>query len=405
MDPKCTFRVLFNRRNKDKSRAGHFPVEIEAYQPVTRIRRYIPTFIKVKPAHWDQLRNEITYKNANYISLNNRIKEMIQEFNSIEEEYRLNKIPFHLDYLDRKPKEHQQISFTGFFANYIKTNPKKQKPNTIRHKLTALRHFKGFRPEVLFPEFDRKMLDDYENYLLDYGYIEKGEYKTIGYGYIHSLLKDLKAVLNVAIDQELIPIEKSPFLKFNLEKYAKASKEIKYLLPEEVTAIENLTFDYSNSRLIKIRDFFLLGVYTGLRYGDLIRLNNSHIIESEGDLTVKINQEKTGELVTIPLSEMFKGKGVTIIKAYRAYGRKFFFDELSNGYLNRELKVLAAMAGIDKNLTSHMARHTFGTYLLSHGLQIQFVQEVMGHESIRSTMKYAKVQKQALRREMKLVKF
>jgi integrase len=201
-------------------------------------------------------------------------------------------------------------------------------------------------------------------------------------------------------------MEKSPFLKFKIQKYAKyGDSTVKYLTPEEVERIENLTFTRETRHLIKIRDFFLLGVYTGLRYGDLIRLSADNVVEREGEMEIDIVQEKTGARVLIPLTYIFKNKGWHIIRTYLIKNKKYVFDDLTNQYVNRSLKTIAKMAGIHKNLTCHMARHSCATILLSKELPLEYVAEILGHSSIQSTRVYAKVMRQALKKRLRQINF
>jgi integrase len=406
---KAKYRIKFGRRIKTKDPNKLYPVEIDCYLQAKKNllseRKIISTTIQVYYYQWNEKDKEVNYKHAHYVSLNRRIRDLINQFEEIEEQYRTDRKPFHLDYLDTAPKEEKERSFTKFWQWYIDHNPKSLRPGTLKTKKTALKYFKEFNHDVPFSDIKLEMILDYEVFLLEYEYYRQDEYHTLKPSFIHSLFKDMKAVLKVAQDRDLIPIEKNPFLKFSIQKYAKYGNTIKYLTPEEVQAIENLTFEKDQRHLIKIRDFFLLGVYTGLRYGDLIRLNKSHLVESEGDLSIDIIQEKTGDRVVIPVSDLFNRKGLHIIKTYLIGDRKYIFDDLTNQHVNRSLKVIASMAGIDKNLTCHMARHSCATILLNKGLQLEYVKEILGHSSLQSTQVYAKVMRKALKNELAKIEF
>ena len=58
---------------------------------------------------------------------------------------------------------------------------------------------------------------------------------------------------------------------------------------------------------------------------------------------------------------------------------------------NRALKKLAMMAGIRKRVTSHVARHTFATWMLHEEVPIERVAKMLGHSDIKQTQRYAKV--------------
>ncbi len=301
MTSKAVYRILFNRRKKTTSKDDQFPIEIEAYLPIVGERKFIPTSIRVLPTQWSDRDKRITHKHANYVALNKRIRDLVNQFESIEEEYRTDRRTFHLQYLDTKPREEKETSFIKFWEDYIKTNPKKLKYNTLKTKTTALKYLKGFRKEALFSDIDLEFILDYEDYLLDYESLKDNEYHALKSGFIHTLLKDLKAVLNVAIQKDYFSQDRSPFQKFSIQKYAKYGNSIRYLIPEEVRAIEGLKFESKNKHLIKIRDMFLLSVCTGLRYGDIVKLNKECLVEKPEGLVIDMIQEKTGEQVYIPV--------------------------------------------------------------------------------------------------------
>jgi integrase len=331
---------------------------------------------------------------------------LIAGFHEIESQYFHEKKPFHLSYLDGKQSQSKEKSFTKFFARYIAENPKALKEGTKKTKRTAIKYLKEFRENIDFREMDLSLMYEFESFLLDYTLEREGRFHHLKPSFIHGILKDVKAVFNCAIDQDLFPMEKSPFLKFKIQKYAKyGDSTVKYLTPEEVDRIENLTFTKATRHLIKIRDFFLLGVYTGLRYGDLIRLSADNVVEREGEMEIDIVQEKTGARVLIPLTYIFKKKGWHIIRTYLIGNKKYVFDDLTNQYVNRSLKTIAKMAGIHKNLTCHMARHSCATILLSKELSLEYVAEILGHSSIQSTRVYAKVMRQALKKRLRQINF
>jgi site-specific recombinase XerD len=396
MTPKVRYRIVFNRRKSKKSKDGRFPLEIDCYLPQYQERRFIPTTIRIYSKEWNERDRLINSKNSNYISLNRRIRDLVNQFEDLEEDYRINKIPFHLKYLDTRPKEDKEVSFVKFWEDYIKCNPKRLKQSTLKTKKTALKYLKKFKKEVLFSELNYEFILEYEDFLLDFEYYKQKEYHSLKPGFIHSLLKDFKAVLNVAIDKNIISSDKSPFNKFSIQKYARYEDSIRYITPKELEAIKQLRFNKSNGHLIKIRDMFLLSVYTGLRYGDVVRLDRTCLVEKPEGLAIDMIQEKTNERVYIPLFSLFNKEPEYIIKTYLAKGNKFLFDDITNQYINRELKTLSKLAQINKRLTFHMGRHSCATILLSNGLPMEFVKEILGHKSIKTTQIYAKVLRRAL---------
>ena len=92
----------------------------------------------------------------------------------------------------------------------------------------------------------------------------------------------------------------------------------------------------------------------------------------------------------LPLYKLYKRKPEAIIQKYKEevmYERGLIFHTYSNQYFNRALKQLATMAGIQKKVTSHVARHTFATHLASK-VPIHILKAILQHSKIETTMVY-----------------
>ena len=124
----------------------------------------------------------------------------------------------------------------------------------------------------------------------------------------------------------------------------------------------------------------------------------------DGEQWIYANREKTNIISKIPLlSEADK-----IIKKYSSYSHiketGYIIPIPSNQKVNTYLKEIADLADINKNLTFHLARHTFATLALSYGMSIESVSKMLGHNQIRTTQIYAKVTEEKIAREMTLFK-
>ena len=146
-----------------------------------------------------------------------------------------------------------------------------------------------------------------------------------------------------------------------------------------------------NESLQKVRDLFVFSAYTGLRYQDAQDLEMKDIVKSDtGRLFIRIEQHKTGELTNIPMFQ----PAIDILERYDNNERKItakVLPRLSNQKLNAYLKTIADLVGINKNLTHHIARHTFAsTVLLEQDIPIKIVSTLLGHTNVRQTEVYAK---------------
>lgn len=176
-----------------------------------------------------------------------------------------------------------------------------------------------------------------------------------------------------------------------------------YLNEEELNRLMGL--EIKMDRLDRVRDFFLFACFTGLSYADVKKLTREEIEFTEDGYWIKTRRRKTGGKANIPLLEV----PWKIIMKYNP-----FFDELfptdkvlpimSNQKLNAYLKELADMARITKQLSFHIARHTFATTVtMLNGVPIESVSKMLGHKNITSTQHYARIIDQKVSEDMKML--
>jgi site-specific recombinase XerD len=183
-------------------------------------------------------------------------------------------------------------------------------------------------------------------------------------------------------------IVKDPFVGFKMTKH---EVERPFLTKEEIQLIESIEIE--NDRLRHVRDVFLFCCYTGLAYADVEALSPSHLFMGvDGEQWINTRRKKTEVSARIPLLRTAR----SILQAYsedpECLARERLLPVPSNQKLNAYLKDLALVCGIKKDLTSHMARHTFATTVtLTNGVPIESVSKMLGHRSIRTTQLYAKV--------------
>jgi len=192
-------------------------------------------------------------------------------------------------------------------------------------------------------------------------------------------------------------IERDPFVKFKpkLEK-----REREFLSKSELQRIDELII--SIERLSIVRDLFIFSCYTGISYGDIMTLNRNNVIRGEdGDLWLMANRNKTGTPFKVPILPKTK----ELILKYENHQRTKFTNKLlpciSNQKLNSYLKEIADLCKIKKNLTFHMARHTFATTVtLTNGVPIETVSKLLGHTKLATTQIYAKVVEKKVSEDM-----
>lgn len=159
-------------------------------------------------------------------------------------------------------------------------------------------------------------------------------------------------------------------------KIVKEKKTITYLTEEEISRIVNTEID--NESLSRVRDAFVFQLSSGLSYADVLALgpDDLHYDEDSGMHYIKKNRVKTGtEFFSIVLPE-----GVEV---YNRYGGRI--PVISNQKYNLMLKAIQTLCGIQKNLTTHLARHSYATRLLNRGVKINTVAKTLGHKNTKIT--------------------
>jgi integrase/recombinase XerD len=143
-------------------------------------------------------------------------------------------------------------------------------------------------------------------------------------------------------------------------------------------------------QLQRVRDVFLFSCFTGLRFSDVTALTSSNMRRSHGKWALEVIQMKTKKRLEIPLFDTARD----IIERYQhlSFQSGKLLPLITNQKTNGLLKVVADLAGISKNLTFHMSRHTFATtVLMDNGVPLEEIQALLGHSNIKETQKYARL--------------
>lgn len=170
-----------------------------------------------------------------------------------------------------------------------------------------------------------------------------------------------------------------------------------YLTEDELAVIIKKKF--STKRLEQVRDIFIFSCYTGLAYIDIKELSADDIRTSfDGNEWIMTHRHKTKTPVNVPLLDIPR-KLVAKYKGKTKDGK--LLPVLSNQKMNAYLKEIAGICEIDKNITFHLARHTFATTVtLSQGVPIESVSKMLGHTNIQTTQIYARITNQKISQDM-----
>lgn len=212
-------------------------------------------------------------------------------------------------------------------------------------------------------------------------------------------IKQVKKIIKLALANDWL--NKDPFVNFKCS-YKDPKREA--LTKDELNVLSEKMF--STERLTAIRDIFLFGCYTGLRFSDIHKLSSSNIIKGiDGNQWLTVDTMKTDERCNIPLLP----QALLLIGKYSSnpecINKGVLFPVKSNQKTNEFLKEIADITGIKKRLHFHLARHTFATTVcLNNGISLETVGKMLGQRNIRTTQIYAKMNDTRISDEMNLVK-
>lgn len=199
-------------------------------------------------------------------------------------------------------------------------------------------------------------------------------------------VKDLKQLMDYAVMLEYVSSNPFQFFKCSFKRTLRTkltSQEVEKLASKEITI----------ARLSEVRDCYLFVVYTGYSYKQLFELEPSNVqIGIDGRKWVIKDRSKSNSRENVPLLP----QALEIIERYKKHSYCIAHNKLlpvnSNQNYNAFLKEVAIICGINKNLTTHTARHTFATTTtLENGVPLETVSKMLGHTDIRTTQIYANV--------------
>lgn len=210
---------------------------------------------------------------------------------------------------------------------------------------------------------------------------------------------NFKKIIRIAFANDWI--QKDPFLNWKaklrvVEREFLTEGEIQKMIEKEL----------HTERLDQVKDIFLFSCFTGLAYADVKKLSRDNIVIGiDGDKWIKIKRSKTDTRSNIPILPT----ALEIIKKYDDHpdvtNKNRILPVLSNQKMNAYIKEIAVLCEISKNLTFHLARHTFATTVtLSNGVPIESVSKMLGHKSLRTTQHYAKILDKKVSEDMQVLR-
>lgn len=380
---KIRYRLVYNRK-KQLSKQGTALVQVEASLNQRKI--YLKTNIYLRPEHWDkQTAQVIDHPQSN--DLNAMLFEFVIHLQGIELAFWKRGIQPTLALLRDAVKKNTPINvtFTVFAKEYVKHSDRRQ--STKDNLITTINVLQEFRPGLDFKDITYSFLKDFESYLREKG----NSVNTVA-----KHLRQLRTLVNEAINQGYIHADAYPFRKFKI-KQEKGRHE--FLTPDELRKLENL--EVNDRKMRHVLDAFLFCCYVGLRFSDFCQLAPDNFIRVNGKRWLHFKSIKTGIELRLPLHLLFEGKALGILERYNI---EEFASLGCNSDVNKYLTQIAGMARIKKHITYHTARHTCATLLIHQGVPITTVQKLLGHTSVKTTEIYSEVLSSTIMRDLRAVK-
>lgn len=378
---KICFKLVLNRENNLNTDILYM-VEVEAKLLSDKV--YLPTNVFLRPKHWNHFQQEVVSSHPNHELLNRFLQEIMLKLEWKELQMWKNNTPLTLKQLlmsNNECKEVDSPSFINFCSEYIRVSRKRE--STKKNLMTTVKVLSSFNPTTSFNDITYEYIMEFEKFLFDRRYKINTIIKHI---------KHLRSFYNEALNRKLIRNGENAFKRY---KMLKGEAKYTFLLPDELNKLENLTLIGKNRKMRHTLDAFLFCCYTGLRYSDFCSLTKDNLVIIDNKVWLMYKSVKTEVETRLPLYLLFNGKAISILDRYEGEMEAFFRIN-SNSCIDKELKKIKTLAGINTHISFHTARHTNATLLVYKGVNITTVQKLLGHKNIRTTQHYADILPQGI---------
>lgn len=367
--------IIYDRKKQaEGDREGTLEVRIG----INRKYYYFSTGIRVMRKHWAGA----VVKRPDADALNNRLGIIVRRVNEKVNEFIDAQQPIDIEAI-------RSYIYTGTSVNVEKNDLmawiEKEIPllnvsnGTRKHYWLLLDRLKAFGKLNTLTDLTVENIYEWDAWLHKMENVNsKDDEGTLSNGTIHNYHKHLKAMLNRAVTFGII--QASPYARLVGKFRSGEDESVEYLTEDEMQLILD-THPVPGTQMETVRDLFVIQMFTGLAYSDVqaLDIRNYH---REGDAWVSNGKRiKTG----VPFVSQLLPPVVEVLERHG-----WQVPQIPNQKYNAQLKTFGNVIGIG-GLHSHLARHTFATYMLSNDVKLQNVMRMMGHKKIQQTLHYAKV--------------
>lgn len=358
--------VIYDRK-KTSTRRGKGKVEVRIYLSRTE-RKYI-TLGEATPEEWEQYERE-----DKFADIRKRYEDILVAMEVLGKDMTIASFNVCAGLEEAVPQEKKEktrfnssldMSFIEYLENTIEAED--IRIGTRKHKKCVVDALKSFGKIKKLSDLTATNIMAFDHWLRDGSRTDV----TI-YGY-HKNVKCYTKQLRMA---DMIPYD--PYNKVKIKRGK--CKERQPLSEKELKKMRDAKLD---GKMERVRDLFIFAAYTGLAFCDTQLFDFDTMTEKVGRMYY-INGErlKTGSSFFTPILQ----PAMDVLKKY-----KYDLPTISNQKANDYLHLIQAQLKINKNLTFHVARHSFATLALAHDVPIENVARMLGHQDIKTTQVYAKI--------------
>lgn len=374
-----TTAIIYDRKRQSE---GGKDGTLELRITYNRKSYYINTGMRIKAKHWagaivgrpdaDALNNRLRIIVA-------RVNEKINEFIEKREPIDVNVIKEHI--FAGTKVDGKQNRMLEWIAQQIPMLNVSE--GTRQHYRLLLNRLQGYGKLRAWSDLSVEAIYEWDAWLHNLTNVNAkqtdGEAPiTIGEGAVYNYHKYLKFMLNRAVDFGIIGL--SPYSRLK-GRFTKPSYDnIEYMTEDEMKVVIDL-HPTPGTNVAAARDLFVFQMFTGLSYSDTQAFDFSQYKNVDGQWVHTGQRIKTG----VPYVSVLLPPVIDVLERNNWQVPKINIDTY-----NYSLKTIGKVLGMER-LHSHLARHTFATYMLSNDVKVQNVMRMLGHKNIRQTMRYAKV--------------
>lgn len=357
-------------------------------------RKYKSLGISINPKFWDFTKNRLRSNcpNKEYIQKiildkQTEIQQHILELNSEQKEY----TPTSL--LNDPKNKFELKTVCQFYLELIEQYAQENKcGNRLIYKssFNSLKTFMHDKLDIPFSDIDTDWLKQYEKWLRS-----KGNKETT----ISLMFRTLRSAYNKAIKAKCARKSDYPFDEYKINKFNTTTTK-RAIAKTEVLKFNTDTIPTIGKRqyMELSKDIFMFSYLCGgINFTDIANLTRSNIVQGR----LHYIRQKTGKVIKIGIPQ----EAMQIIEKYSKESKSYLFPILNSqihktalqkqnrihkilGKVNKNLKLLAAQVGVETNITTYVARHSFASVLKKSGVNISLISEVLGHSDITTTQIY-----------------